>query len=302
MSGATALGHTMPGNRFARFRFLDGQGRWVPMAHTPKDLVAWAAELAPDVFQRTFSMFPAFQLDRPIPDGFTVGSFLDALANAAKAYHTPRIDLNPNVLTDDQALDLGRRLLDFSLTPKLRFLSLDNYPNREKAAGPGATQALLQGFLDQGWEGIELLVCGTDRRGVFLPTPPTFGLAANLVFDIPSPGAAVAGQLGAWDTNTTCRDLLRRSNPGAKLLMNIDFPWQIDFFKQLGADGMARLLAKVAEEQSVQGFSFIWPVLQLNPPPNDQQGQWDATSLSLSDGRTLYAVMRDLMREHNAKA
>ncbi len=114
----------MPGNRLARFRFLDGQGRWIPMRHSPTDLVRMAAELQPDVFQRTFSMFPAVSLDRPIPEGYTIGSLLDEMARVAGGYYTPRIDANPGTLTDAQILELSARLLDMPLTPRLKFLSV----------------------------------------------------------------------------------------------------------------------------------------------------------------------------------
>lgn len=294
-------GRPMPGNRVARIRFLDGQGRWVPMPHSPKDLLAWAAELKPDLFQRTFSMFPAVRLDRPIPDGFTVGSFLDELARVAGGYHTPRLDVNPGVLTDDQILNLSRQLLDMPLTPRLRFLSLDNYPNRVRADGPPAARRMLEGLLGQGWEGIELLNYGTDRRGMILPVPPTFDLAANIVFDVPCPAIASCGQIGLWDNNTTLRDMARRDHPDVRLLANIDFPGQIDCFKQLGPDGMAQILAKVASEQGPQGFSFIWPIIQLNPAPNNVVGQWDSTQYVLRDGRTLYSVIRDLMNRFSPK-
>lgn len=297
---ATA-GRAMPGNRVARFRFLDGQGRWVPMAHSPNDLLRWAGEIQPDVMQRTFSMFPAFTVDRPIPDGFTVGSFLDALARSANGYHTPRIDVNPGVLSDAQILDLARRLLDLPLTPKLRFLSLDNYGNRVRQLGPEPVRRLLEGLLGQGWEGLELLICGTDRRGMLIPMPPSFGLASTLVFDIACPNFANCGDLRSWDNNTTCRDLVRRADPGARLLANIDFPGQIDCFKQLGPDGMASVLARIAAEQGPQGYSFIWPIIQRNPPPNDQVGQWDSTQYTCRDGRTLYAVIRDLATRFSPK-
>jgi hypothetical protein len=296
------LGKPVPGNRIARFRFLDGQGRWVPMKHSPKDLLQWASEIRPDVFQRTFSMFPAVSLDRPIPDGFTVGSFLDQMARVAGGFHTPRLDVNPGVFTDDQVLQLASKLLDMPLNPRLRYLSLDNYGARVKLAGPGSLEQLLRQLLDQGWEGIELLVCGFSRTGVLFPPPPTFGKSATLVFDVPCPPYSACGQVAMWDANTTCRDLLRRSSPGARLLMNIDFPAQIDCFKQLMPDGMATIFAKVASEQSIQGFTFIWPIIQLNPPPNNSVGQWDSSQLTCSSGQTLYQVQRDLMERYNPKA
>ena len=271
------------------------------MAHTPKDLLQWAAELQPDVLQRTFSMFPAFSLDRPIPDGFTVGSFLDEMARVSGGFHTPRLDANPGALTDERMIDLSRRLLDMPLTPRMKFLSIDNYPNRVRDAGPAAVEHLLQELLDQGWEGIELLVCGTDRRGMLLPVPPTFGRAATLIFDIACPNFAACADISQWDNNFVCRDLLRRQNPGVRLLANIDFPGQIDCFKQLGVDGMASILSKVAAEQGPQGFTFIWPIVQLNPAPNNQVGQWDSKQYVLRDGRTLYDVMRELIFRFNPK-
>jgi len=291
----------MPGNRVARIRFLDGQGRWVPMNHSPKDLLAWAAELQPDLLQRTFSMFPAVTLDRPIPDGFTVGSFLDELARVSGGYHTPRIDVNPEVLPPPNVLEMSRRLLDMPLTPKLRFVSLDNYPSLVRQAGEGTARQLLENLLGQGWEGIEVLICGSDRRGVYVPSPPTFGLASNVLFDIACPNFTACADPRGWDNNTICRDRMRAQNPGARLLANIDFPGQIDCFKQLGPDGMAAILSKIAPEQAAQGYSFVWPIVQLNPAPNNVVGQWDSTQYVLKDGRTLYQVIRDLMLRFSPK-
>jgi hypothetical protein len=296
------MGRAAPGNRIARFRFLDAQGRWVPMNHTPKDLLQWATELKPDFLQRTFSMFPLFTLDRPLPDGFTGGSFLDERARVAGAIHSPRIDINPSVLNETQILELSARLLDMPLTPHLQFLSLDNYTFYAPQKGPDACAKLLQSLLDQGWQGIELLVCGSDRRGMYRPPPPSFGKAAALVIDVPCPNFSFCAQLAQWDTNTTCRDWVRQQSPGARVLMNIDFPGQIDCFKQLGPDGMAAVLSKVAAEQAAQGFTFIWPIIQLNPAPNNVVGQWDSTQYVLSDGRRLYDVERDLMLRYNPRA
>ncbi len=296
------VGRPMPGNRVVRFRFLDGQGRWVPTIHTPKEVLGWAADLKPDVFQRTFSMYPAVSLDRPIPDGYTVGSFLDEMAQVAGGYHTPRIDVKPGSLTDAQILELCDRLLGMPLTPRLRFLSIDNYPSYAKQRGPDATERLLQAILDQGWEGIELLIGGTDRRGVYLPPPPTFGKAATVGYCISTPDFSSCTDLARWDNSRTGLDWVRRQNPGAKVLMNVDFPQQIDCFKQLGPEGMATIFSKVAAEQASREFTFIWPIFSANPPPNNQVGQWDSTQYVLSNGLTLYDVERDLMLRYNPKA
>jgi hypothetical protein len=273
----------------------------VPSAHQPDDIVALAAKFQPDAFQRTFSMFPAFSIERPIPGGYTVGSLLNELSHVARGYHIPRIDAAPGVLSKDQILGLSARLLDMPLEPRIRYLSIDNFPNRFRTDGPTATSSLLGELMGQGWEGIELLVCGTNRAGQFIETPSVSGLAANLVFDVPAPGDGRCADMNGWNDNTVCRDRLRKMFPNCRLFMNIDFPWQIDCFKMLGPDMMAEVFNQVAAGQGAGGYTFIWPVLQVNPPPNDRVGQWDATILRTSAGPTLFDVELSLAQKYNPK-
>ncbi len=301
LTSRSFLGKPMPGNRLAKFRFLSIGGAWTPPNHTPSELLRWATELQPDVFWRTFSMGPRFSLDAPLPEGYTVGSFLDALAAAAGGYHTPRIDVTPGIYTDDEILALSKQLLDMPLTPKLRFLSIDNYATYLHQNGAEHTQEFFHRVFNQGWSGLDFLVCGSGASGVYTQPPPTYGLASTVGFQLPAPAFTHCAIVMAWDTNTTCRDRVSSANPGARLFMELDAPAESDCFKQLTPDEMASVLSQVAVQQAEQSFTFVWPIIQETPDPTGP-GQWDSTQYVLRDGRTLFDVERWLMTTYNPKA
>jgi hypothetical protein len=305
--GPAYQGSPMPGNRFAAFRTLSVAGDWTPPDHTPSDIVTWAGDLQPDVFWRTFTMSSTFSLERDVGDGYTTGSFLDAVAKAASGYHTPRINVDPGLgVPDSQILDWSSELLDMSLTPKLQYLSIDNYVAYLAANGEDHTKQFFTEIFNQGWSGIDFLICATpaDPGAKQRAPPPCFGLASSLGYQIPKPTTPNCGVVGDWDVGTVCQGLIKQTNPGPRQFMALDEPAEGDCFKELTPDEMADVLDIIGPQQASDGFVFVWPVIHETPNGGgaNAAGQWDSSAYILKSGESLYTVEKGLMVTNNPKS
>ena len=268
-----------PGTKFIRIRTLESKSAWSLEGFDAQHVLKEIADLKPDVLERFVSGPQSVDALVPVAPGYppmTVGQFLNASTKACGCYIIPRLSLyeydKGTLFTEAQGL------LNFPVSPHMRYLSLDNWGPFASNHTPDEVKGMFQRLYSQGWTGIGVNECNGYS--------PSYGYATFADFCV---GATY------WRPD---RDALAsiHTEPNIKLvLLYIDFPQPMTDFSQLQPDREAWILVhRIAPAQSEDGFRFVYPI---------QQDFWDSASRLTSQGgpfrgHSLYGVMKGLMAQY----